>query len=281
MKYSKINQHSITSTDGTTISYSTIGKGPGVIIIPGALEVAREFYELATCLAESYTVHIIERRGRGQSGPQGDHYDISKECEDVLALHKATNAPYIIGHSYGGLIALEAARNNNTFLKLALYEPGVSINGSIPTNWMPLYREQLAQGKYLDAFTDFSLAIGPESAKKLPRWIMKLILRFMLGKAHLKQILSLLPESLREHEEVAKLDNSYKNYAQVTANVLLMYGGKSVKQGVGLHWVDSTMRELKNTLPNSTTKVFARLDHFGLIKAGAPEVAKAIGEFLG
>jgi predicted alpha/beta superfamily hydrolase len=38
----------------------------------------------------------------------------------------------IVGHSYGGLIALEVARNNEAFNKIAVYEPGVSIDGSMP-----------------------------------------------------------------------------------------------------------------------------------------------------
>jgi len=275
------NTLNVTSADGTTIAYTTIGQGPSLIVVPGALEVAQEFNELAAKLSDSYTVYVIERRGRGQSGPQGDNYNIEKECEDLLALQAKTNATFAVGHSYGGLIVLETARKTNVFSKLALYEPGVSINNGIPADWMPLYRKQLAQGRNLDAFTDFSLAIGPESAKKLPRWMMKLILRTMLGSKHLKQILHLLPESLHEHEEVARLNNSYQNYHQVTAAVLLMYGGKSVKQGNGLHWVNTTMTKLAEALPRSSTIAFPQLDHFGLMHKGSKEVSEAIKSFLG
>jgi pimeloyl-ACP methyl ester carboxylesterase len=276
----QVPQKTIQSPDGTTIAYATFGKGPGVIMIPGALEVASEFYDLATKMASSLTVYVIERRGRGQSGSQGDNYSILTECDDVNTLQQHTGALYLFGHSYGGLIALETARTSEVFTKLALYEPGVSIDGSIPDGWMPLYREQLAQHKYLDAFTDFSLAIGPESAKKVPRWMMKMILQYMLGSSHLKQMLKLLPESLREHEEVARLDNTYKNYGEITANILLMYGGKSAKQGKGLRWVGPTMKELAKILPFSTTRKFPRLDHFGLMRKGAVEVAQATQDFF-
>jgi predicted alpha/beta superfamily hydrolase len=47
----------------------------------------------------------------------------------VLALQAATGASFLVGHSYGGLIALEVARNNKDFNKIAVYEPGVSIDG--------------------------------------------------------------------------------------------------------------------------------------------------------
>ena len=92
--------------------------------------MAADYATFARALSEHFTVHTIERRGRGESGPQGDDYSIVKECEDVLALQAETGAALLVGHSYGGLVALEVARNNKTFSKIAVYEPGVSIDGS-------------------------------------------------------------------------------------------------------------------------------------------------------
>jgi predicted alpha/beta superfamily hydrolase len=70
----------------------------------------------------------------------------------VLALRAETGASLLVGHSYGGLVALEVARNNNAFTKIAVYEPGVSIDGSMPTDWMPRYEKKLAEKKHVDAF---------------------------------------------------------------------------------------------------------------------------------
>ncbi|WP_157580951.1 hypothetical protein [Segetibacter koreensis] len=50
----------------------------------------------------------------------------------MLAVQRDSCGNFLVGHNYGGLIALEAARNNNTFTKIAVYEPGVSIDGSMP-----------------------------------------------------------------------------------------------------------------------------------------------------
>src|SRR4029453_6927367 len=110
----------VRSRDGTTISYRTVGHGPAVIVIPGAMSTADDYAAFADALGETFTVHTIERRGRGRSGPQGDHYSIGKECEDVAALRDETVARYLVGHSYGGLVALEAARNNPALTKLAV-----------------------------------------------------------------------------------------------------------------------------------------------------------------
>ena len=70
------------------ISYLTLGSGPAVIVIPGALSMAADYVAFGSALAEHHSVHIIERRGRGLSSPQGADYSIRKEQEDVLALQQ-------------------------------------------------------------------------------------------------------------------------------------------------------------------------------------------------
>jgi pimeloyl-ACP methyl ester carboxylesterase len=108
------------SADGTAINYRTTGAGAGLIIVPGALSDATDYAELADALAADFTVHTIERRGRGGSGPQGPDYGIETECADLAAVRKATGSRYVFGHSFGGLVALEAARRDADIAKLAL-----------------------------------------------------------------------------------------------------------------------------------------------------------------
>ena len=267
--------HAVLSQDGAKISYLTMGSGPSVLVIPGALSMAADYAAFASALAEHFTVHIIERRGRGLSSPQGDDYSILKEREDVLALQQETGASLLVGHSFGGLVTLEVARNNPLFTKVAVYEPGVSIDGSIPMHWMPGYEKKLAEKKYLDAFVEFSLGVGPERARNTPPWLMKLLLPLFLSSHERKLRLGLLPENLREHQEVARLDSSYENYREIPADVLLMYGGKS-----NVTWVDMSMERLAAVLPRSETKEFPKLDHFGIDKRAPREVAKAVSVYF-
>ena len=159
--------HAVLSRDGTKISYLTMGSGPSVIVIPGTLSMAADYAAFARALAEQFTVHIIERRGRGESGPQGDDYSIAKECEDVLALQQKTGASFLVGHSFGGFVALEVARQQPLAYQIAVYEPGVSIDGSIPMGWMPGYEKKLAEQKYLDAFVELTqrmASVHPQNA---------------------------------------------------------------------------------------------------------------------
>jgi pimeloyl-ACP methyl ester carboxylesterase len=267
--------HMVVSQDGARIGYLTMGSGPSVVVIPGALSVAADYLSFARALAEQFTVHIIERRGRGLSSPQGAAYSVVTECEDVRAVQEATGATLLVGHSFGGLVALEATLNNHAFTKIAVYEPGVSINGAIPMDWIPAYEKKLSEKKNFAAFVEFSRGTGPDRARNTPRWLMKLLLLLLLRSHERQQMLGLLPENLREHGEVARLAGSYENYRHITADVLLMCGGKTRSA-----WVDTAMEHLAAVLPHAEMRVFPALDHFGINKKAPREVATAVGDFF-
>src|SRR5215216_3563526 len=127
--------HHVTSADGTIIGYRQIGRGPGLVIMHGGLRASQHYERLASALADQFTVYIPDRRGRGLSGPAGDDYSYLKECEDLAALLKKTGARLVFGHSGGALFALESALKSSID-KMVLYEPAVSIKGSLPLGWL-------------------------------------------------------------------------------------------------------------------------------------------------
>jgi pimeloyl-ACP methyl ester carboxylesterase len=261
--------------NGASIGYLSIGTGPSVVVIPGALSTASDYVAFAQALGEHFTVHILERRGRGLSSPQGDDYSIATECEDVVALQSATCASFLVGHSFGGLVALETARNNSLFSKMALYEPGVSIGGSIRMDWMTRYELALKQKRYLDALVEFSRGTGPDRARSTPRWLMKLLLPLFVNAREREGMFALLAENLREHREIARLDGSHERYREISADVLLMYGGKS-----RIAWVPLAIERLAAVLPHATTMEFPRLNHFGMNQGSPGEVARATSNFF-
>lgn len=245
--------NTVTSKDGTKITYSTIGNGLGLIIVPGALAVAEDFAALAQELSGHFTVHTVDRRGRGKSDPQGADYSIEKECEDIEAVRSKTNAMYIFGHSFGGFVAMEVARNNPNFKKVAVYEPGISIDGSINLNWIPRAEEELAQQKYHAAFITFTRGLNPQSARA-PRPLLSFIVRMVIKKKELKQKYELLSGTIREHQEEGRLNNTYPHYSEVNADVLLMRGGKGVMS-------NNVAGKLLSALPRGHEMVFPKLDH--------------------
>ena len=280
LKISSINREgafrSVISKDGTIVSFLSVGRGSGVIVLPGVLSMASDYAAFASALADKFCVHTLERRGRGRSGPQGDGYSIQREIDDVFAVQRDTGANFLVGHSYGGLIALEVARNNNTFTRIAVYEPGVSIDGSMPVYWMAGYEKKLAEKRYLDALVEFTLADAPARFAKLPAWVMKLMLRlFFVRYPDSRKMLGLLQQNLSEWREIARLDGHYIDYREVSAAVLLLYGGRSDSKAV-----DLVIERLPTVIHQCETKVFPKLDHFGIERTAPKEVAKAIGEFF-
>ena len=114
---------SVASRDGTVIGYRQVGQGPGIIAVHGGMQAAQNLMKLAHALADSFTVHLPDRRGGGLSGPPGSHYSLATEREDLSALAQATGAHNIFGLSSGAIIALQAA----LFLPATAKPPSTSL----------------------------------------------------------------------------------------------------------------------------------------------------------
>jgi pimeloyl-ACP methyl ester carboxylesterase len=99
----------VTSADGTTIGYRQLGRGPGLVLLHGMMESAHSHIQLAEALADTFTVHLPDRRGRGRSGPHRADHVIAREVEDLDALLTATGAHNVFGVSAGAIVVLQAA----------------------------------------------------------------------------------------------------------------------------------------------------------------------------
>ena len=85
------------SRDGTAIAYERSGQGPALILVDGAL-CSRAFGpmpKLASLLAPHFTVHVYDRRGRGQSGDT-QPYARERELEDMEALIQAAGGSALL-----------------------------------------------------------------------------------------------------------------------------------------------------------------------------------------
>jgi pimeloyl-ACP methyl ester carboxylesterase len=120
--------HHVTSIDGTTIGYVSSGTGPPLVMIHGATADHTALSRVVPLLEPHFTVHAVDRRGRGLSG-DGPSYDISLEYADVAAVvddvaRSSRLSVALYGHSYGAVCALGASRLSENLDRLFLYEPG-------------------------------------------------------------------------------------------------------------------------------------------------------------
>jgi pimeloyl-ACP methyl ester carboxylesterase len=67
----------------------------------------------------------MDRRGHGESFDSGD-YTLKKEFEDVVTVVRSMQGQVaVVGHSYGGVCAMQAALLSKKISKLVLYEPPI------------------------------------------------------------------------------------------------------------------------------------------------------------
>jgi len=227
MENLKFRKGSVKSVDGTDIGYYSLGSGPGLVVVHGSLRSAADYEILGEGLAETFTVHIVNRRGRGNSGPQGADYSFEKEVADVIAVLKKTGSSLLFGHSYGGTVALEVALNNHPLQKLAVYEPAISIENSIPINTLPEIETALMVQDYKKAFAAIMNVVsnGTIPENQLPDFALAMS-RYPIWP----YLCSLLETAPAEIIAVHNADNSYPKYSAVKIPALFINGSKSPPQ---------------------------------------------------
>jgi pimeloyl-ACP methyl ester carboxylesterase len=119
-----------TSADGTQIAFWREGQGPPLLMVHGGACDHLAWFFVAPLLARVFTVYTYDRRGRGESGIVLP-YTVDREVEDVEAMLGAIGEPaHLLGHSAGGILALETAERTNNLLSLILYEPAYVVPGA-------------------------------------------------------------------------------------------------------------------------------------------------------
>ncbi len=226
------------SADGTAIAYDTVGAGPPMILVDGAL-CSRSFGpmpKLATRLAGDFTVLHYDRRGRGESG-DGAPYSVEREVEDLEAIvHEAGGSAQVCALSSGAALALETAKRCEGITKLAVYEaPWIldDAHAPLPREFLPRLQRLVAQDRRLKAV-----------AHTLPNDIAMI--------APHEQGLPLAPGEL----------------ADITAPTLVLVGGKSPG------WMRNAMHELAGALPRAQHRVLDGQTHNVKLKVLAPVITE-------
>jgi pimeloyl-ACP methyl ester carboxylesterase len=112
------------------------GTGTPLVIVPGVMTDAKGWRRVAAAVDRPEPILILDRRGRGPSGPLGIDYGVEAEVLDLLAWLAWLDAPArLFGWSYGGLIAIEAATRTAAVRHAIAYEPVLAPFGAtaVPT----------------------------------------------------------------------------------------------------------------------------------------------------
>jgi pimeloyl-ACP methyl ester carboxylesterase len=286
---------SVVSADGTRIGYRRLGHGPGVIVLHGGVNASQHMLKLGRALADAFTVHLPDRRGRGMSGAFGPAYGIQREDEDLAAMVDHTGAEYVFGPANGGLFALHGAIGLGQVRKVAAYEPlllwggpdDVAIRRSFTTMQLQIrggrlgaaimysiqesVQREVSRG-HLSSRAGSAVQAFPS---RIGAGLIDLLLRHhhpRPGNVPWRELVASLPTEL---DPVLDTEGTLEQYRKLDAQVLLMYGSESDPM------FPRCVEALHGVLPHSTVLRLPGLNHDSAQTYGKPDtIAAALRLFL-
>ncbi|HEV2811785.1 MAG TPA: alpha/beta hydrolase [Solirubrobacteraceae bacterium] len=171
----------VISPDGTKLGVERVGSGPPLLAVHGGIGDRTRWTLLKERIADRFTLHLLDRRGRGASTQESTApYALDREIDDVLAVVDAIGQPVrYLGHSYGALIGLEALARTGAIERSLLYEPPFDTPGHATAPAAVLDRmEALIDGgdreAALELFYRQVLGADPTPFKALPMWPVRI-----------------------------------------------------------------------------------------------------------
>jgi pimeloyl-ACP methyl ester carboxylesterase len=120
---------SLAVLDRLTLAYERTGAGGPIVFIHGAL-IADAFRPLLAepALTDEHLLLVYHRRGYAGSTHEAGAISVAQHAADCCALfeHLRIGRAHVVGHSYGGAVALQLALDSPELIEsLALLEPAV------------------------------------------------------------------------------------------------------------------------------------------------------------
>ncbi|WP_161782624.1 alpha/beta fold hydrolase [Halococcus sediminicola] len=247
----------VKSTDGTEIAYRQGGNGPPLILIHGGGLSGQTLWDtMQPQFISDTTLLVPDRRGHGDSGDTSD-YNLEQEVADIHSIIESVGSnPTLFGHSYGGLCALEAAREA-TVKRLILYEPAI-LTGEHKddANLSDEMEKLLDAGERRQAVKQYLReSAGLENIERLPIW----------------------PEIVNHAKIIVRQNRAIEQYRledlDISVPTLLLRseeGPEHLRDGVG---------RLHETLPNSQLVELKDMGHNG-VYSNSEQVANEIWAFM-
>jgi pimeloyl-ACP methyl ester carboxylesterase len=200
----------------------------------------------------------MDRRGHSASEVGPEPHSLHQEVEDLLAVLEMFEPPVdVLGHSYGGLVALEAVLVTDRIGRLVLYEPSIDDDPDFP-DIVERVGSLVRAGRDEDAAVTLLVersGVPPEAidaVRELPLW--PIVLRGV----------KVLP---REGAAIVSYRFQAERFAALTNPVLVLFGDQSPL------WRRQAMEALNAALPHSRLHTLAGHGH--LATHTAPELLAA------
>jgi pimeloyl-ACP methyl ester carboxylesterase len=218
---------------------------------------------LAKRLAETFTVIVYDRRGRGASGDT-QPYGVEREVEDIEALIDAAGgSAQLYGISSGGALALDAAaRLPGKVTRVAVYEVPLVVDDTrppVPDASLTRLDELLSADRRGAAVKLFMRDVVQVPAVLVAA--MPLFPGWSKNKAHAHTLAYDL-ELMRDTQRGEPISGD--RWSSVTMPALVASGGKSPD------WIRHAGRDLAEALPSARHETLAGQRHYVKADALAP-----------
>jgi pimeloyl-ACP methyl ester carboxylesterase len=255
----------VAAEDGSSIAVWRSGAGPPLVAVHGVTIDHTAWDGILALLDTVYTLFAVDRRGHGASEYGGPGYSLECEVTDLLSVLESFDAPVdVVAHSYGGLVALEAAVLSQRIARLVVYEPSIDDDPDFP-GVVERVRALVEQGREEEAAVTLLVersgvpADAIDAVRELPLW--PILLRGV----------RVLP---REGAAVVGYRFEPQRFGSLETPTLVLVGEQSPD------WRREAMDALHAALPDSELHVLAGQGHLATHTAPETLAAEILG-FLG
>ena len=136
------------SLEGLRVHYRDWGgSGRPIVLVHGLASTCHIWDLVAPILSRNFAVVALDQRGHGETGKPDDGYDFATVAGDLNRFMEALgiNRPVIVGHSWGGNVALESAATPPSAPSgLCLIDGGTIEISAVPGMTLDRAREEMA-----------------------------------------------------------------------------------------------------------------------------------------
>jgi len=272
--------------NGSDVYYKTMGQGDPLLVIHGGPVLDHSYFlPHLENLAKDYQLIFYDQRACGRSSIEIDSATMNMAgfVEDIEQIRQKLGIEKlnILGHSWGGLVAMEYAVAHNDKLDHLILANSMAPSSA---DWQ---KDNLESAKKvdekdqrrLDNIVSTGLLRSPKPAPYIKEMMMLSFKSQMFDKANIEKLNIFIPDNFQKRSGVFSLlgpdlatYNLYPDLKKITVPTLVMYG--AYESAVNLH-----ARKMVDALGNGELKVIPRSGHFPFIENPAT-FDRAVKSFL-